>query len=199
MSVVTNTLPTRSKGNRRGGEKKLATRGKDKIEFGSKKSVMESWTNAYDVVDKRFKQAQGNIDLSKHKVGASIGGAHRSRLRRMQILWPGHNYMGPGNPLENGEPTTNADKAARIHDYAYAHAWTEEDIKHADNEAKRQFLEHPTEISSVVGYSGIAIKNFVEKVTGTLYPNISSVNKTARARSVMAGIHKKNKWNASRS
>lgn len=161
MSVVTNTLPTRSKGNRRGGDKPAA-RGVNKFEFGSRKSVMESWTNPYSPVDKRFKQTQGNIDLSKHKVGASVGGAHRSRPRRMQILWPGHNYMGPGNPLENGEPTTNADKTARIHDYAYAHAWSEADIKHADNEAKRQFLEHPTEISSLVEYSGIAIKNLVE-------------------------------------
>lgn len=143
--------------------------------------------------DKRAKQYAGNIEKAKQRLAVGVGGK-RSCPRRMEILWPGHNYMGPGNPLENGQPTTHADNIARDHDYAYAHTWTEDHIKQADDRAKNQFLEHPTEVSSLVGYTGIALKNLVEKFTGTLYPNVSSLNKSARARSVMAGIRRKDTW-----
>lgn len=32
---------------------------------------------------------------------------------------PGSNYIGPGNPLLNGPPTSKTDAAARLHDYDY--------------------------------------------------------------------------------
>lgn len=156
-------------------------------EFASKKSVMESWSNPYDKVDKRYGPYAKNVNFGVQRklLGQS------KRQKRQQLLWTGHNYMGPGNPLENGDPTTNADNVARTHDYAYAHAWSESDIKAANEKAKSQFLEHPTEFSSLVGYSGIAIKKIVEKFTGTLYPNIAELDRTARKRSVMTSIRKK--------
>lgn len=33
--------------------------------------------------------------------------------------WPGHNYLGPFNPLDAGEPTSPADTAAKKHDEGY--------------------------------------------------------------------------------
>lgn len=35
-------------------------------------------------------------------------------------MWPGYSYLGPGNSLDRGQPVNELDKAARIHDYAYA-------------------------------------------------------------------------------
>nr|ASC49312.1 VP1 [Dromedary camel bocaparvovirus 1] len=35
------------------------------------------------------------------------------------ILFPGYNYLGPFNPLDNGEPVNKADEAAKRHDLAY--------------------------------------------------------------------------------
>nr|ASC49328.1 VP1 [Dromedary camel bocaparvovirus 1] len=35
------------------------------------------------------------------------------------ILFPGYKYLGPFNPLDNGEPVNKADEAAKRHDLAY--------------------------------------------------------------------------------
>lgn len=35
------------------------------------------------------------------------------------FLFPGYNYLGPFNPLENGDPVNKADEAAKKHDQAY--------------------------------------------------------------------------------
>lgn len=35
------------------------------------------------------------------------------------LLFPGYNYLGPFNPLENGDPVNKADEAAKKHDQAY--------------------------------------------------------------------------------
>lgn len=35
------------------------------------------------------------------------------------VVLPGHKYIGPGNPLDAGEPTNAADHAARLHDNDY--------------------------------------------------------------------------------
>ena len=35
------------------------------------------------------------------------------------LLFPGYNYLGPFNPLENGDPVNKADEAAKKHDLAY--------------------------------------------------------------------------------
>lgn len=41
-----------------------------------------------------------------------------NRTSRGWVL-PGYNYLGPFNPLPNGDPVNKADAAARDHDYAY--------------------------------------------------------------------------------
>ena len=35
------------------------------------------------------------------------------------LLFPGYNYLGPFNPLDNGDPVNKADEAAKKHDLAY--------------------------------------------------------------------------------
>lgn len=35
------------------------------------------------------------------------------------LVLPGSKYIGPGNPLNRGKPTSSADAAARLHDYDY--------------------------------------------------------------------------------
>ncbi|ANH56807.1 putative structural protein VP1 [Diaphorina citri densovirus] len=162
------------------------------VAFGSvtTMSTTSSLVNPYSVPDKRYKTWQTN------KGPYVLMGLHRAstqqqRRRRGGFLWPGHNYMGPGNPLDNGEPTTNADKVAQQHDYAYAHAWTEDHIKEADAEARHQFLEHPTEFSSLVGYTGLGLKSLLESVTGTVYPAPSKLRASTAQRSAMAGIKRK--------
>lgn len=40
------------------------------------------------------------------------------------LLVPDHRYLGPGNPLENGQPMNRVDEAARTHDLDYIKAET---------------------------------------------------------------------------
>lgn len=93
-----------------------------------------------------------------------------------QFLWPGHNYLGPGNPLENGPTVDKADEIAKRHDYAYHNAQTASDITTADKQAIGEFgldfIKHPN-ISSLAGAVGLTTKFGVEKLIGThLYPNL---------------------------
>lgn len=56
------------------------------------------------------------------------------------MLWPGHNFLGPGNDAFRPEPPVDSDDAiAQRHDIAYAHAKTREDIWRADREAFFEF------------------------------------------------------------
>nr|ASC49296.1 VP1 [Dromedary camel bocaparvovirus 1] len=43
----------------------------------------------------------------------------RQRGQFRGILFPGYRYLGPFNPLDNGEPVNKADEAAKRHDLAY--------------------------------------------------------------------------------
>lgn len=111
--------------------------------------------------------------------------------RSSQWLWPGHNYMGPGNPLENGAPTTHADKVAQGHDYAYAHAWSHDDIKEADRKAISQFMEKPYQVSSLVGAAGLSVKSLAEKWLGPVYPGPADLGSRVSSRSIMVQSRKK--------
>lgn len=42
-------------------------------------------------------------------------------------LAPGMRYCGPGNPLNNGEPVDESDRACQAHDYEYDHFKREKD------------------------------------------------------------------------
>lgn len=93
-----------------------------------------------------------------------------------QFLWPGHNYLGPGNPLENGEPVDEADRIAQRHDIAYNQAKSTKDIYNSDRTAiyefGKDFLSHPN-TSSLAGAVGLSLKHITEAgITGLIYPNL---------------------------
>lgn len=87
-----------------------------------------------------------------------------------QLLLPGHNYVGPGNPLDNGEPVNDADVVAKKHDYAYAKARYQEDIRDSDREAISEFIDTQS-FPGYIGAVGLGAKYALESVTGVLYPN----------------------------
>lgn len=92
----------------------------------------------------------------------------------MKFLFPGHNYLGPGNPLDNGEPVDNADKIARVHDNEYNNAVNSSDVFASDRKAifnfSKDFVSDPN-LPSLAGAFGLALKHGVEQnLTGVLYP-----------------------------
>nr|QTE04069.1 MAG: VP [Phylloscopus proregulus parvoviridae sp.] len=94
----------------------------------------------------------------------------------MKFLYPGHNYLGPGNPLENGPAVDKSDQIAKKHDYAYHNATSIKDIYESDRQAigefARDFVIHPN-LPSLAGAVGLGSKYLVEKnVTGVVYPKI---------------------------
>lgn len=95
--------------------------------------------------------------------------------------WPGKRFLGPGTEDLNAEPVDFTDYIAKLHDIAYSRATSESDIYKADHEAIRDFLdnfaENPTEIASLVGASGLSLKNFVEEtVLGRVLYGINQQN-----------------------
>lgn len=94
----------------------------------------------------------------------------------MKLLYPGHNYLGPGNELDNGEPVDRADEIAQLHDYQYENARSEFDVHKADIEAIGKFgFENAKHggfsLPNLAGASGLLLKKFLEYKSGSvLYP-----------------------------
>ena len=93
----------------------------------------------------------------------------------MKLLYPGHNYLGPGNELESGDPVDQADSIAQLHDYQYANARSELDVHKADLEAIGKFskssFESGFDLPSATGAVGLTAKKILEAQTGqVLYP-----------------------------
>lgn len=89
------------------------------------------------------------------------------------MLFPGHNYLGPGNDINNGEPVDSDDRIAQQHDRDYSNATNDSDIREADREAiwnftKDALLNHNWH--SGIGALGLGFKYGVESVTGVIYP-----------------------------
>lgn len=91
----------------------------------------------------------------------------------MKLLFPGHNYLGPGNPLDNGPSVDNADEIAREHDYSYENARSSFDIHKSDLKAIGQFgydfVKDPN-LASASGFVGLGAKKYLETYTGLTYP-----------------------------
>nr|WGL41074.1 capsid protein [Psittaciform ambidensovirus] len=92
----------------------------------------------------------------------------------MPLLYPGHNYLGPGNELDNGPPVDKADEIARVHDYAYHNADSKSDIYKSDFESFKNFTSYfvsNPNLPSFAGAAGIGAKLIGETVLGaTIYP-----------------------------
>lgn len=92
----------------------------------------------------------------------------------MPVL-PGHNYIGPGNSLDNGEPIDRDDRIAFDHDLSYTNARSESDIRAADRRAIHQFgsdFLFNQNYHSAIGALGLGAKYGLESITGVLYPKM---------------------------
>lgn len=92
----------------------------------------------------------------------------------MKFLYPGHNYLGPGNPLENGPTVDNADKIAKAHDYEYHNATSAKEVFQSDEKAIRSFATDfvtSPNLPSAAGAVGLTAKHIFEKALGhPVYP-----------------------------
>jgi hypothetical protein len=94
----------------------------------------------------------------------------------MPVL-PGSRYIGPGNPLPNGDPTNNFDALAERHDYQYASASDASQIRQSDREFLSAVWEQETSnivegAHKLVSLVGIGAKYAVESGTGVIYPSL---------------------------
>lgn len=101
------------------------------------------------------------------------------------LTLPGFNYLGPGNPLNSGEPTNNADRIARDHDIEYSRATTAEEIRRSDRKAITRFLGDRDllgpSFGGTVGAIGLGAKYALETFTGVLYPSLPAKMSEKRA------------------
>lgn len=94
---------------------------------------------------------------------------------------PFHNYLGPGNSINNGVPVNNADSVAREHDLAYDKAKTFEQIHGADKIAISKFWDNikkgpiTSAPSNIIGLTGIGAKYAFESyLNGSVYPRYNA-------------------------
>lgn len=91
------------------------------------------------------------------------------------MLFPFHNYLGPGNHINNGPPVDPDDEIALRHDLDYETATKPEQVRQADEEAIADFKRNYTDTGnwhSVLGAMGLTFKYKVESFTGVLYPPV---------------------------
>ncbi|KAM7284151.1 uncharacterized protein ISCGN_001253 [Ixodes scapularis] len=110
----------------------------------------------------------------------------------MRFLFPGHRCLGPGNPLNNGEPVDEDDSIAREHDRRYSDAETDQDVFAADKDAKHDFVcdwADRGSFHSLVGAAGLGVKNLVEeKVLGrSLYGRSGAMSGRKRSHGECSG------------
>lgn len=101
-----------------------------------------------------------------------------SKYFKKDFTLPGYNYLGPGNPLNKGEPINEADWIAAKHDAIYWFAQSENEIKEADETAILEFSEDflkSANPASLIGAGGLSVKYLFENYLrgGTVYPNMS--------------------------
>ncbi|KAL1436341.1 hypothetical protein MTO96_049774 [Rhipicephalus appendiculatus] len=81
-------------------------------------------------------------------------------------LFPGHRYLGPGNPLRNGDPVDEDDGIAKSHDEACERAKSHVDVFAADQASAALFsndFRRTGNWHSALGAVGLGTKNFVEQ------------------------------------
>lgn len=91
-----------------------------------------------------------------------------------QFTYPGHKYLGPGNPLKSGEPVNEADATAERHDWEYEVASKREHIYSSDKRAASKFFNTyllKGGLNNLAGWAGLTSKHIVESALGTvIYP-----------------------------
>nr|QVW56806.1 MAG: putative structural protein [Phylloscopus fuscatus parvoviridae sp.] len=110
------------------------------------------------------------------------------RTNKKGYVLPNSEFIGPGNPMPIGAARDKADQIAKSHDSAYEQVYKEVNsdltegeqaiyfanlIKHADNVAIKQFLDHyhsEGDFRSLIGAGGLYLKQNLENVFGHIYP-----------------------------
>lgn len=122
--------------------------------------------------------------LNDNSVESSSSGESSEEYSRGYTL-PGFKYLGPGNSLNQGEPTNRVDATARTHDIEYSTAATASDIRQSDRRFIGANINHLSEslqgnrsISETVGAAagtiGIGVKYLAESAVGVQYPSLES-------------------------
>jgi hypothetical protein len=140
------------------------------------------WTPV--VAKRKQQQRQSHIRASEilgHPTDQAFEVQYWNNKGSKGFTLPGHNYEGPGNSLNNGEPTTETDAFARKHDLAYAWASYQKVIgklndsafEAAIHAADEEFASNCNLVSTdgFMGWVGIRAKKFVEHFTGLIYPS----------------------------
>lgn len=110
--------------------------------------------------------------------------------KRTGWLFPRHQYLGPGNPIDSAEPVDEDDRVARAHDVAYERARTREDVEQADNEAVDKFVNAGT-LHGAIGAIGLEVKKTWENTFGQVYPAMAPTPKPTHRGQKLYGIRQK--------
>lgn len=127
-----------------------------------------------------FPATKAIVDKTKKTYGEAYG----IKNPGVGIVLPGHAYLGPGNPLDNGPPRGEADAAAQAHDHRYSVARTRAEVNKADSVAIDDFKEAGG-IAGRIGAIGLQTKQVAEKLFGGIYPSDKAL-----ADRVIAGMPK---------
>lgn len=90
----------------------------------------------------------------------------------VSFVFPGHNYLGPGNDLDSGVPVDSDDAIAREHDKAYEQAECKSDIYVADDNAIFAFILDWLQYKnwhSVLGAICLSFKTCTERLFDTVF------------------------------
>lgn len=101
----------------------------------------------------------------------------------MKFNFPGHKYLGPGNPVNNGEPVDEDDRIAQRHDIAYDRARNSKDIRTADKTAIGEFTSdflRTGNSHSAIGAVGLGAKFIGESIVGVQYPSMPGPSSTPK-------------------
>ncbi len=90
------------------------------------------------------------------------------------VSLPDHQFLGPGNTIDDKTPLDLDDEFARVHDILYEHAITQDDITKADEHFLQDTISDIIDNGnwhSLVSYIGIGLKSSLENIVGVQYPN----------------------------
>jgi hypothetical protein len=103
-------------------------------------------------------------------------GKERKGKWGFKLTLPSSKYIGPGNPLVDGDPTSTADTVAFGHDWKYHVSEFEDEISQSDKAAIQEFwlqFKRQKTLSPLIGSLGIAAKYALDRLLGfIIYPKV---------------------------
>ncbi|KAG8241695.1 hypothetical protein J6590_081429 [Homalodisca vitripennis] len=94
-------------------------------------------------------------------------------LEGYSMNFPGHRYLGPGNPVPNGPPVDEDDRIAQEHDELHNAARNTSDIREADRIVISNFsteFANTRNYHSLVGFIKFTFKYGAESIPRVQYP-----------------------------